>query len=89
MRATLCVECGPSVAIDEDGCCVTCGNGAVGRWVSENNPAAHLTATSAVIRQMAEALERCIQSIEYNLDKNLDAERAALSAAATLLGEGT
>jgi hypothetical protein len=31
--ATLCVECGPNVRVDEDGCCLTCGNGAVGTWL--------------------------------------------------------
>jgi hypothetical protein len=26
---TLCVECGPNVRVDEDGCCLSCGNGAL------------------------------------------------------------
>lgn len=30
---SLCVECGPNVRIDEDGCCAFCGNGAVGTWL--------------------------------------------------------
>lgn len=30
---SLCVECGPNVNIDEDGCCVTCGGAAVGAWL--------------------------------------------------------
>lgn len=30
---TFCVQCGPNVAIDGDGCCATCGGGAVGPWV--------------------------------------------------------
>jgi hypothetical protein len=29
---TLCVQCGPGVPVDEDGCCVLCGNGATGPW---------------------------------------------------------
>jgi hypothetical protein len=29
-RFTWCPECGPDVAVDEDGCCTTCGNGATG-----------------------------------------------------------
>jgi hypothetical protein len=27
---TWCAQCGPDVAIDEDGCCSTCGGEAVG-----------------------------------------------------------
>lgn len=34
-RPTLCVECGPGVQIDEDGCCVTCGGGATGSWLDK------------------------------------------------------
>ena len=30
---TLCPECGPRVAVDEDGCCVSCGAVAMGRGV--------------------------------------------------------
>jgi hypothetical protein len=33
--ATLCVECGPNVQVDEDGCCRTCGNGAIGTWLRD------------------------------------------------------
>ena len=32
---TLCPECGPAVQVDEDGCCVCCGNGAMGTYVTE------------------------------------------------------
>lgn len=32
MNRTFCVECGPNVKVDEDGCCVTCGGNAMGRW---------------------------------------------------------
>lgn len=31
--SSLCVECGPDVKVDEDGCCATCGNGAMGAWL--------------------------------------------------------
>lgn len=31
--SSLCVDCGPDVKVDEDGCCVTCGNGAMGAWL--------------------------------------------------------
>src|SRR5512146_2771943 len=27
---SFCPECGPNVKVDEDGCCASCGNGAVG-----------------------------------------------------------
>lgn len=30
---TLCVECGPDVRVDEDGCCETCGAQATGSWL--------------------------------------------------------
>lgn len=30
---SLCVECGPNVKLDEDGCCGTCGGSAVGSWL--------------------------------------------------------
>lgn len=30
---TLCVACGPNVAVDEDGCCVECGATAMGEWL--------------------------------------------------------
>lgn len=32
---TLCVECGPDVRIDEDGCCALCGGTAVGTWLDK------------------------------------------------------
>ncbi len=32
-RGTLCPECGPSVRVDEDGCCSTCGIDAMGLGV--------------------------------------------------------
>ena len=32
---TLCPECGPAVQVDEDGCCIGCGNGAMGTYVTE------------------------------------------------------
>lgn len=31
---TFCVQCGPNVAIDEDGCCATCGADASGPAVN-------------------------------------------------------
>ncbi len=31
---TLCVECGPNVFIDVDGCCTTCGATATGTWLA-------------------------------------------------------
>lgn len=51
MRTTLCVECGPNVVVDEDGCCELCGNGAVGSWVSEHNPVALLAARDAELEE--------------------------------------
>lgn len=30
---SLCVECGPNVGVDEDGCCATCGATAMGAYL--------------------------------------------------------
>jgi len=32
---TMCPECGPAVEVDEDGCCICCGNGAMGAYATE------------------------------------------------------
>ena len=32
---TMCPECGPAVEVDEDGCCIGCGNGAMGAYATE------------------------------------------------------
>lgn len=34
---TFCPECGPNIAIDEDGSCHTCGNGAFGQGIEKIN----------------------------------------------------
>lgn len=33
--STFCVQCGPMVTVDEDGCCATCGSTAIGPWASK------------------------------------------------------
>lgn len=33
VEGTLCVECGPNVAVDGEGCCVQCGATAYGSWL--------------------------------------------------------
>lgn len=33
---SFCPECGPNVALDQDGCCATCGGFATGTWIYEN-----------------------------------------------------
>jgi hypothetical protein len=35
---SFCPECGPNVALDQNGCCVPCGSTAVGSWIYENGP---------------------------------------------------
>ncbi len=30
---SLCVECGPNVSLDQDGCCGACGGTAIGSWL--------------------------------------------------------
>lgn len=65
---TLCPECGPNVAIDEEGCCATCGATATGRWL-EAHPSlgaqqAELLGELAVKTEALSALEelvRCYQ----------------------------
>ena len=32
---SLCVECGPNVCVDEDGCCASCGGSAIGSWLDK------------------------------------------------------
>lgn len=33
---SLCVGCGPNVALDEDGLCAVCGATATGMWLAKN-----------------------------------------------------
>ena len=33
LSGSLCVECGPDVNVDEDGCCTMCGGTALGTWL--------------------------------------------------------
>lgn len=37
---TFCVQCGPNVRVDEDGCCVHCGVTAIGPYADELRRAA-------------------------------------------------
>lgn len=68
-RPTLCVECGPSVAIDEDGCCVTCGNGATGTWF-DNLPWRTETGIEiAAARALANIADECRASAEREVAK--------------------
>lgn len=34
-RDSFCVECGPSVLVDEDGLCAACGASAMGPWADK------------------------------------------------------
>ena len=49
-RASLCVECGPNVRVDEDGCCAACGASAMGPWADKAVAALKAQAPSAVQR---------------------------------------
>jgi hypothetical protein len=57
---SLCVECGPNVRVDEDGCCASCGNGAMGTWLDASQgretPAVSSALSSAAeyMRQLEE-----------------------------------
>ncbi len=33
---SLCLECGPNVTVDEDGCCSGCGATAIGEWLERH-----------------------------------------------------
>jgi hypothetical protein len=57
-RSSLCVECGPNVSIDEDGCCAHCGNGATGVWL-DNHPWAPLEAHKEIDQLHAKLHDRC------------------------------
>lgn len=49
-RASLCVECGPNVRVDEDGCCAACGASAMGPWADKAVAALKARTPSAVQR---------------------------------------
>ena len=49
-RASLCVECGPNVRVDEDGCCAACGASATGPWADKAVAALKAQALGAVQR---------------------------------------
>ena len=49
-RASLCVECGPDVRVDEDGCCAACGASAMGPWADKAVAALKARTPSAVQR---------------------------------------
>lgn len=49
-RASLCVECGPNVRVDEDGCCAACGASAMGLWADKAVAALKARTPSAVQR---------------------------------------
>ncbi len=55
VRHTFCVECGPNVSIDEDGCCVSCGNCAVGAWLDRHPPIKRMLTTVEAARGVRHA----------------------------------
>jgi hypothetical protein len=82
-RASLCVECGPNVRVDEDGCCAACGASAMGPWADKavaalkaRAPSAVQRAERAVVRAaMAEPSASWSQTLEQACDR-LERERA-------------
>jgi len=53
---TMCPECGPAVEVDEDGCCICCGNGAMGAYATERADlirAAEAADRDAMFREVA------------------------------------
>lgn len=72
---SFCAECGPNVMVDEDGCCASCGTGAMGSAVIEEGVKRYAlekvleTAKEAV--KYADVIGRCPErSIAFN---NLEA----------------
>ncbi len=52
---TLCVQCGPDVGIDGEGCCVTCGGQAQGEWAERACAAlADMREAVALLREFKE-----------------------------------
>jgi hypothetical protein len=85
MIATLCVECGPEVAVDEDGCCATCGNGATGTWLWRLVDAITAPVTGLVPLVDRDVLARNIDA----LTKDLAKYRARISRLENMLNEAT
>jgi hypothetical protein len=61
---SLCVECGPNVGCDEDGCC-SCGATCVGNWLEEHKPVEALIDAQAG----CDALQARLTEAEGLLDK--------------------
>lgn len=67
---SLCVERGPNVRIDEDGCCAFCGNGAVGTWLDGHQGldtpavASRMTELSDELSSTREKYEQAVREVE-------------------------
>jgi hypothetical protein len=67
---SLCVECGPNVRTDEDGCCSTCGGTAIGTWLDASQ-GRETPAVSTLLDDLrarlhdAEAANAAIEIVEH------------------------
>jgi hypothetical protein len=88
---TFCVQCGPGIVIDEDGCCATCGATATGKWAdaacrafdSLAEPAPDVREWPEIMRELADALEAEIgdqYDIRYPSERVLVRARALIAA---------
>lgn len=87
--ATLCVECGPNVRIDSDGCCWSCGGNAIGTWLDrvsgdrrEYDKAPDEESTIESVRFVRNILAASVAELRKDLGK---AERKLKAADAKLL----
>lgn len=60
-RASLCVECGPNVRVDEDGCCAACGASAMGLW-ADKAVAALKARTPSAVQRAERAVVRAVRA---------------------------
>ena len=97
-RATLrtwCCECGHGATIDEDGCCLACGNGAVGygaeRAVKNAEALAALRAKVRRLRAERSVLRGAVGHAEYLLGRlgQVDDARVMQAALAPRKTRGT
>jgi hypothetical protein len=65
---SLCVECGPNVRTDEDGCCATCGGAAVGTWLDASQGRVTPAVTSVIdtLRSENMRLRRVEKFLRYH-----------------------
>jgi len=72
LRKTLCPQCGFYVPVDEDGCCLICGNGATGAGV--NMIFAHFKIRAAAFKHIKEVFsdtDKKVKEIFLDMEKEI------------------